>query len=184
IEVNRHGLLRSRGLPTCRLEQLQPGTSERALANCSGALVGSGRFWATVVFPDQRPYPTRGRLLVFNGRSGGRRVLFAQIYATDPFPASFVVTFAVKTIDRGRFGTELSASFPKSLGEWGFVDRIKLTLRRRYVVHGDHRSFFNASCPALPGTRLGSFLLARTRFYFRGRKPVSLDINKSCKAKA
>ena len=31
----------------------------------------------------------------------------------------------------GPYGTELSASLPQALGNWGFVDRIKLTLRRK-----------------------------------------------------
>ena len=70
VKVNRHGLLQSKGLPVCHLPEIQPGSTERALDDCSDALVGSGRFWASVVFPDQRPYPTRGRLLVFNGRVG------------------------------------------------------------------------------------------------------------------
>ena len=60
VQVNSHGLLQSKGLPTCRPPQIQPASTERALAQCGDALVGSGKFWATVVFPDQRPYPTRG----------------------------------------------------------------------------------------------------------------------------
>jgi hypothetical protein len=183
VKVNKHGLLRTQGLPTCTIEQIQPGSSDRALANCEDALVGSGRFWASVVFPDQRPYPTRGRLLVFNGKNAGKPVLFAHIYTTEPFNTSFVITFTIKKINRGPFGTELAAAFPKSLGEWGFVDRIKLTLRRKYTSHGEHRSFFNASCPAPAGGNLTSFLLARAGFYFAERKPISHDVVKSCGVK-
>jgi hypothetical protein len=183
IRINRHGLLRSRGLPTCTLEQLDPASSDQALANCRDALVGSGRFWASVVFPDQRPYPTRGRLLVFNGEREGRRVLFAHIYTTVPFNTSFVITFAIKTIDRGPFGTELIAAFPKALGEWGFVDRIKLNLRHDYTRRGKRQGFFNASCPAPPGVSVASFELARASFYFVDRKPITLGVAKSCGVK-
>jgi hypothetical protein len=95
VKVNRHGLLQSKGLPTCTLAQLQPGSSERALSNCSDALVGSGRFWATIVLPDRRPY----------------------------FNSSFVITFAIEKISQGPYGTEPSASLPQALGDWGFVDR-------------------------------------------------------------
>jgi hypothetical protein len=181
VKVNRHGLLRSKGLPTCALAQVQPASTRRALSHCGDALVGSGRFWATIVLPDQRPYPTRGRLLVFNGSRAGKPVLFAHIYTRNPFATSFVITFTIKHIARGRYGTELSTSLPQALGSWGFVDRIKLTLRRKYTVGGQRRSYFNASCPAPQGTDRAVFPLALASFYFGGRKPIELGVQKSCR---
>jgi hypothetical protein len=181
IAVNRHGLLSSVGLPACKVAQIQPGASDRALANCADALVGSGRFWASVVFPGQRAYPTRGRLLIFNGRKGGSPVLFAHIYTTTPFNTSFVITFTIKHISRGPYGTELSASLPRALGNWGFVDRIKLTLRRKYTYKGEQRSYFNAGCPAPKGAKGVVFPLALASFYFKETKPISLGVTKSCR---
>ena len=181
VKVNRHGLLQSKGLPTCQLPQIQPGSSERALANCADALVGSGRFWAQIVLPDQRPYPTRGRLLVFNGRVSGKPVLFAHIYTTIPFASSFVITFAISHPRDPVYGTELNASLPQALGDWGFVDRIKLTLKRKYRYLGKSLSYFNAACPALKGTMSASFPLARASFYFGGHKPITLGVQKSCR---
>ena len=183
IRVNRHGQLRPEGIPTCAIRQIQPGNTARALANCGDALVGSGRFWATVVLPEQRPYPTRGRLLVFNGRRNGAPVLFAHIYTSQPFNSSFVITFRIRRIHGGFFGTELTADFPQALGSWGFVDRIKLTLRRKFSFRGRERSYFNSSCPALPGTRLASFPLAKASFYFAERSPVTMDVVKGCGVK-
>jgi hypothetical protein len=180
VKVNRHGLLQSVGLPTCTLPQVQPASTQRALSQCADALVGSGRFWATIVLPDQRPYPTRGRLLVFNGSKGGKPVLFAHIYTTIPFATSFVITFAIQRIHRGPYGTELSASLPQALGTWGFVDRIKLTLRRKYSYRGKQRSYFNAGCPAPAGTRATAFPLALASFSFAEAKEVSLSVTKSC----
>jgi hypothetical protein len=181
IQINRHGLLQSEGLPTCTLPQVKTASTARALSQCGSALVGSGRFWATIVLPDQRPYPTRGRLLVFNGRRSGKPVLFAHIYTTTPFATSFVITFRIDRIDRGPYGTELSASLPAALGSWGFVDRIKLTLRRKYRLHGSERSYFNAACPAPSGTSATAFPLARASFFFDRHKPISLDVTKSCR---
>ncbi len=180
VRVNRHGLLQSQGLPTCTLPEVDALSSVRALANCGDALVGSGRFWATIVLPDQRPYPTRGRLLVFNGRQGDSPALFAHIYTTNPFATSFVIVFAIKRISRGPYGTELSASLPQALGSWGFVDRIKLTLRRKYSHRGRQRSYFNAACPAPAGTRVTSFPLALASFHFAETKPIGLTVSKSC----
>ncbi len=183
VKVNRHGLLQSEGLPVCQLPEVQATTTQRALSSCGDALVGSGRFWATIVLPDQRPYPTRGRLLVFNGRKSGRPVLFAHIYTTNPFATSFVITFAIKRINQGPYGTELTASFPEALGSWGFVDRIKLTLRRKYQHQGHQLSYFNAGCPAPSGTKITSFPLAYATFSFAARKEIGLAVNKSCGVK-
>jgi hypothetical protein len=183
VKVNRHGLLQSKGLPVCRLAQVQPGSTQRALDNCSDALVGSGRFWASVVFPDQRPYPTRGRLLVFNGRANGHPALFAHIYTTKPFASSFVVTFALKHINQGPYGTELTASLPQALGDWGFVDRIKLTLRRKYQYKGRELSYFNAACPAPKGTKTASFPLATAKLSFAGGEAIAATVNKACRVK-
>jgi hypothetical protein len=181
VKVNRHGLLQSRGLPTCTLPKVQPASTERALSQCGDALVGSGRFWATIVVPDQRPYPTRGRLLIFNGRVAGKPVLFAHIYTQNPFATSFVITFAIKRIHKGPYGTELSASLPAALGTWGFVDRIKLTLRRKYDYRGRQLSYFNAGCPAPKGTSSASFPLALASFSFAEEKQLTLDVQKSCR---
>lgn len=180
IEVNRHGLLQSRGLPVCPLERIRATSTDAALGRCGSALVGSGRFWATIVLPDQGPYRTRGRLLVFNGRRDGAAAIFAHIYTTKPFATSFVIPFAIARIDRGRYGTELTASLPEALGDWGFVDRIKLTLKRKYSFRGKRLSYFNAGCPAFRGADRTVFPLARVNFSFAGGRRLGLEIEKSC----
>jgi hypothetical protein len=181
VKVNRHGLLQSKGLPRCTLAEVQATSTERALSQCGDAVVGSGKFYATVVFPDQRPYPTRGRLLIFNGRVDGRAVLFAHIYTTNPFASSFTITFAIKRISEGPYGTELSASLPQALGDWGFVDRIKLTLKRKYSYQGKALSYFNSGCPAPVGTSGVSFPLAQASFFFAEHQPITLGVSKSCR---
>ena len=67
IELNRHGRLDYAGLPSCVYERIQPGSSSRALSSCRSALVGRGSFTANITLAGQEPYPTSGRLLVFNG---------------------------------------------------------------------------------------------------------------------
>jgi hypothetical protein len=181
IDVNRHGLLQSQGLPTCPLARIKTSSTGRSLANCGEALIGSGRFWASVVFPDQRPYPTHGRLLIFNGRSAGKPAIFAHIYTSIPFPTSFVIPFTIKHVSKGPYGTELSAELPSALGNWGFVNRIKLTLERKYTRHGQDLSYFNAGCPAPAGARTASFSLAQATLTFDGAGPLALDVEKSCR---
>jgi hypothetical protein len=182
IEVNRHGLLQSRGLPVCHARQVQPATTARALADCGRALIGSGQFWAHIILPGQDPYPTRGRLLIFNGRRHGRPTLLAQIYTPEPFNSSFLISFAIRRISDGSYGTELSASLPQALGSWGYLDRIKLTLRRRYRFEGRRLSYFNAACPAPAGAKRVGFPLARATFFF-GRQQVAATVDKACGVK-
>jgi hypothetical protein len=182
IQVNRHGLLQSRGLPVCRPRQVQPATTERALANCGEALIGSGQFWAHIILPGQVPYPTKGRLLIFNGRRDGRPTLLAQIYTAHPFNSSFLIDFAIRRIDEGPYGTELAASLPEALGSWGYLDRIKLTLKRRYRFRGRQLSYFNAACPAPAGVERVSFPLAKATFFFRQMR-IAASVDKACGVK-
>jgi hypothetical protein len=184
IRVNRHGRLQDTGLPICQLPEIQPGSTGHALENCGAALVGSGQFWAHIILPDQRPYPTSGRLLIFNGRRGGRPVIFAHIYSVRPFATSFVVTFAIKHVGgQGTYGTELAASLPSALGDWGYVDRIKLTLKRKYRYRGRWLSYFNASCPAPAGIDRAAYPLASTRFSFVNKQEAAVAVIKDCRVK-
>ena len=183
VKVNRHGLLQSRGLPTCRLAELQPASTERALANCGDAVIGSGQFWAHIVLPDQGAYPTRGRLLIFNGKRQGRPVLLTHIFTSNPFFSSFVLVFAIERIGKGTWGTELSSSFPEALGSWGYVDRIKLTLKRKYTHQGRQLSYFNSGCPAPAGIPRTAFPLALASFEFAGGLKLATKVEKSCAVK-
>lgn len=180
IKVNRHGVLQSLGLPVCPIPRIQTASSRRALELCTGALIGSGRFWAHIVLTDQPPYPTRGRLLIFNGRRGGQPLLLAHIYTANPFPSSFVVAFAIRRLDKGRYGTELTATLPQALGDWGYVDRIKLNLKREYAYGGRTLSYFNAGCPAPKGVDRAAYPLALSTFYFAAQKPLPVRVPKSC----
>lgn len=183
ILVNRHGLLRSRGLPTCPLPRLAAATTAMAMRQCGDALVGSGRFWAHIVLPDQGAYPTRGDLLIFNSRRRGAPVLLAHIYTSDPFDSAFTVTFSIRHRDKGLYGTELYAAFPEALGSWGYVDRIKLNLRREYLFKGQRRSYFNASCPAPKGARQTLFPLAFATLYLDTQR-IAAAVEKSCGVRA
>lgn len=118
IEFNRHGHLETAGLPRCRESQIQPASTARALAACRAALVGQGDFSVEVVLGTQEPYPTKGRLLVFNGTYKGKPALLGQIYSSHPFANSFVIPFAVGNLPRGRFGTVLTAKLPRAFTNW------------------------------------------------------------------
>jgi hypothetical protein len=183
ILVNHHGLLQSRGLPVCRIPQIQPASTQRALADCHSALIGSGQFWGNIVLKEQGAYPTQGRLLIFNGREGGQPVILVHVFTSHPFNSSFVIPFSIRRVSKGPYGTELQASFPQALGEWGYLDRIKLTLRRKYSYRGKELSYFNAGCPAPGHAKRTSFPLAYAEFSFAGRKPMGTSVEKTCAVK-
>jgi len=112
IYVNRHGVLDTSAVPVCPVSEIRPATTAHALERCGPSLVGSGHFWASVVFAEQGVYHTTGRLLAFNGRSHGKPAVLAQIYTTQPFPSSFVVPFTITHLKKGTYGTKLSAELP------------------------------------------------------------------------
>ena len=118
VKVNRHGLLQSEGLPACGIDQIQPASTERALEACGPAVIGSGQFWAHIVLAGQAPYPTHGRLLIFNGKKKGKPALLAHIYTSNPFNASFVVPFTIREIHQGPYGTD-SSLLPRRPGQLG-----------------------------------------------------------------
>jgi len=180
VQVNKHGLLQSRGLPTCTLHQLQATSSERAMASCGDALIGSGQFWAHIVLPDQGAYPTHGRLLIFNGRQGQKPLIYTHIFTANPFFSSFVIPFSIQKANQGAYGTKLTASLPQALGSWGYVDRIKLTLKRKYRFGGRELSYFNSGCPAPLGTKRTVFPLALASFGFDGGVGLAARVEKSC----
>lgn len=182
IEVNRHGVLQSRGLPSCPPQRLLAADSEKALELCRGALIGSGRFWAHIVLPEQGSYPTRGELLIFNSKRKGKPVILAHIFTSDPFDSAFTIPFAIRHLQKGRYGTELHAFLPEALGEWGYVDRIKLNLKREYTYRGKRLSYFNAACSAPRGASRAPFRLARATLAFR-ELSLTASIDKTCGVK-
>jgi hypothetical protein len=182
IAINRNASLDPGGLPDCRLEDIQPATSEGALAACRGSLVGRGSFAADVELPEQSPFPARGKVLAFNGRLKGRPVVLAHVYGTDPVPTSYTLPFAIRD-SKGEFGTVLVGSLPQVTADWGFVTAIDLKLDRRFASSGERAAYLSAGCPAPPGFPGAVFPLARASFAFAGGRTLSSVLNRSCRVR-
>lgn len=181
IQINRHGILDSTGLPVCPYSKIQPAATSRALRNCRAALVGRGRFGALVGLKGQESYVTRGKMVVFNGRVGGKPVLFGHLYSGYPFAASFVITFKVSRRKRGEYGTVLTATMPANLRAWGNLTEIEMRLFRKYGYVGERRSFLSAGCPTPKGFPGALFRLARTDLSFADGRHVSSTLTDICK---
>jgi hypothetical protein len=183
IELNRNGRVDYAGLPVCPFDSIQPASSQRALNACRSSLVGKGTFSAEISLSGQESYPATGKLLLFNGLSNGKPVLFGQIYAPHPFATSFVIVFAIKKLAKGTYGTELSAHLPPSLASWGNLTGIEMTLSRRYSYRGKSHSYLSAGCPAPKGFPGTPFSLARASFGFAGGRVLRATMTRSCRAR-
>jgi hypothetical protein len=182
IAINRHGRLNYQGLPTCPIEEIQPATTQNALAACRSSLVGEGFFAANVAIPQQSPFPSNGKLLAFNGREHGKPVIFAHIYGSDPVPTSLTLSMRITTIPKGTFGTLISTSLPRVTSNIAFVRQITLTLQRDFSSHGKRQGYLAAGCPAPRGFPGTVFPLAKASFSFEGGRTLRKVLNRSCKA--
>jgi hypothetical protein len=183
IELNRHGKIDNVGLPTCKYGRIQPGSSSRALANCRPALVGKGSFTANITLAGQEPYPTQGRLLVFNSLRAGKPVLYGHIYSSSPFATSFVIVFRIQRLKGGTYGIALNAPLPKAMDAWGRLTGLNMTLSRRYSYKGRSHSYISSGCPAPKGFPGAVFPLARTSFSFDGGTKLSSTFTSTCKVR-
>jgi len=183
IELNRHGRLDYKGLPTCNYGRIQPGSSSHALAGCRSSLVGEGTFSADITLAGQEPYPTQGKLLVFNSVKGGKPVLYGHIYSPHPFATSFVIVFKVSQLKKGAFGIALNAPLPKAMKSWGRLTGLEMTLNRRFNYKGTSHSYISSGCPAPKGFSATPFQLARTSFAFDGGKQLSAVLQGECKVR-
>ncbi len=196
VAINRFGRLETRGLPTCRAERIEVATSAQALRRCRSALVGGGRLTAQVLSPDEAPFPARGRVLAFNGRVGGRPVIFAQIYGetrveqaspgggttTAVVPTSYLLPISVRRT-RGTFGIELTARLPYVAADWGYVTGFDLTLHRTYAFRGKRRAYLSAGCPAPPGFPRATFPFVRADYSFSDGRQLNSTLVRTCRAK-
>jgi hypothetical protein len=183
IELNRHGKLDYRNLPSCAYRRIQPGSSRHALASCRSALVGKGSFTANIGLSGQEPYPTGGQLLVFNSVRHGKPVLFGHMYAPHPFATSFVIVFDLSRKRHGTYGTVLNAPLPKAMNAWGRLTGLSMTLSRRFQSGGERHSFLSSGCPAPEGVGIASFPLARTSFVFAGGDKLTSTLTGTCRVR-
>ena len=183
VKVNRHGLLQSKGLPTCALPR-DPARLDRAGPRTTAATPWSapGASGPRSSSPTSAPTRPAGGSWSSTAAQGQARPLRPHLHhpALRRPPSS--ITFAIKHIDQGPYGTELTASLPQALGYWGFVDRIKLTLGANTAT-GARRSATSTPPARRPkGTKTASFPLAR-RLLLRRRRTARRHREKSCAVK-
>lgn len=177
LEINRNGILDGQGLPVCRASTLQSTSTQTALERCGSAKVGQGSFKAQVALG--REVISTGKILAFNSRHDGRPALLLHLFAGVPVRFTLVVPLDVKKLDKGQFGTVMSARIPRIAGIVS-VTRIGLQLGRRYTFEGKRHSYVSAACGAPRGFSGASFTFVRGRFRFEGHRSVTMNVTKDC----
>ncbi len=182
IGINRNGRLFDRGLPTCRVREIQPTTIRAARRICGGAIVGSGHVQVRVHLTNQPPFTFTGPLLAFNAeRSGGKRRILAQVYGLRP-PSAFILSFKILK-RKGTFGTLIRTTLPTSARKWAYVTGFDMRLKRIYTYKGRRHSFVSAGCAAPAGFPGAIFPFAKARFEFVDGRRVTSTLIRDCKVR-
>jgi hypothetical protein len=178
IAINRFGHLDATGLPVCEVDDIQPATTEKALAACRGSLVGEGHFAAEVALDRQGGFPSDAKMYAFNGRYQGKPAILAHVYGEDPVPTSFTLPFVISH-RAGTFGTVLTGAIPGKSGN--AVTSLSLRLSRSYRYRGKTHSFATASCPAPKGVNVASFSFAKVDYKFADGRKLESVLGGTCK---
>jgi hypothetical protein len=181
IAINRYGHFYPDLLPKCTLSDIQPSTTENALAACGDSLVGKGTFQANVALSRQSPFPSAGPLYAFNGVVNGRPAILAHVYGEKPVPTSFTLVFELRK-SGGTFGTLMRASLPNLTASSAYITGLSLDLGKTVRSHGVTRSYLSASCPAPKGFSGASFPFAKVSLDF-GQKKVTETLARNCKVR-
>jgi len=180
IAVNRYGRLSTEGLPSCSPGLIESTDSELAMQRCGAALVGRGRFGASLETESLEAFPVEGRILAFNSRSSGRQAILLHVHASNPIEATVVLTFKISHERQGKFGTVLTTRIPRIASDLGYVTDLSLAIGRKYRVGGERRSFISARCAAPAGFPGALFTFARGVFTFANGKQVTTTLARDC----
>jgi hypothetical protein len=182
IEINRHGRLSTRGLPTCATPLLQSTSSEGALARCRPALVGEGSFNAAIE-SGGKLIPAGGRILAFNGIFRGKPAVLLHFYTAVPARVTLILPLAISHQSKGQFGTVLSTRIPNLAGGLASITKIELAVSREYNYRGERLAFISASCAAPAGFPGAIFSFARGNFHFVDGRTIRTTLTRDCRVR-
>jgi hypothetical protein len=182
IAINRGGRIDTKGLPLCRRSQIEPATSQEALASCGPALVGEGRYVGAVSLSEQNAFPLQGRILAFNAIVDGQRAILAHVYGANPVPNSRILVFHIRS-SGGTFGTILTAALPVRLNRYGYLKKIVLNLQRHFTYRGRVHSYLTAACAAPAGFSSASFPFVRVSMTFSDGRKLASTLTRTCRVR-
>jgi hypothetical protein len=147
FELDEHGFIQTKGLPTCTLAKLENTTPQQARSRCAKALVGTGTGTALVQLPGMAQTKMTSPLSFFNGPpSGGRPTIVAHAYETLPKPETLLVPIVVERIHDGRYGFRANVELPEIAEGHGAAILAQATLGVTYEHGGKEVGYLNARC--------------------------------------
>jgi hypothetical protein len=182
LDINRNGVIQTKGLARCPLAKLKSISAVGARRVCGEALIGRGSVTSRVSLPDQGAFASRGTLLAFNGRYKGGAAVLAQVESTGTLPLTYVIVFEVRKT-KGTFSTSLVGTLPPIASSYGHISAFNLSLRRTYRYNGRKMSYAAAGCPAPKGFPGASFPLARASYLFKDGRRLSSVLVRQCKVR-
>jgi hypothetical protein len=177
FDADKDAFVSVRGLPACRIAQLEARPTKAAEAVCGDAILGRGSATVEVAFPEQKPFDSTGPLLLFNGgeRDGVVTVL-AHAYVNVPAPTAVIATVEVNRVSKGSLGLHVEVDVPRIAGGSGSVVAANFSMRRVYAYKGKRLSVLSGRCPD------GRFQGRGTFAYSDGSR-LSGGLIRSCTAK-
>lgn len=182
LDINSHGVIDAKGLPTCPFSKLRNASAATARKVCGDAEVGHGNVTTRIEFPGQGPFSANGPLLAFNAKEKGKQAIFAYVDSSGKFSTTFVIKFIVKKT-KGTYGTSLVADVPPIASGSGYISAFDLSLKRRYSLRGEKHSYVSASCPLPAGVNVSSFPLVRSIYGFEDGTNVTGVLNRECRVR-
>jgi hypothetical protein len=182
LDINSHGVIDAKGLPTCPFSKLRNASAATARKVCGEAEVGHGNVTTRIEFPGQGPFSANGPLLAFNAKEKGKQAIFAYVDSSGKFSTTFVIKFIVKKT-KGTYGTSLVAEVPPIASGSGYISAFDLSLKRRYSLRGEKHSYVSASCPLPSGVNTASFPLVRSIYGFEDGTNVTGILNRECRVR-
>lgn len=182
LDINSHGAIYAKGLPTCPYSRLRNASAASARKVCGDAEVGSGNVTTRIGFPGQGEFSANGPLIAFNAKEKGKQAIFAYVDSSGKFSTTFVIKFIVKKT-KGTYGTSLVAQVPPIASGNGYISAFDLSLRRRFSLKGERHSYMSASCPLPKGVNTASFPLVRQTYGFEDGTDVVGVLTKDCRVR-
>ena len=181
LAINSHGVIQSKGLPTCPLAKLsrsQPAARLSAPAATPWSATATSP--PASPCPARAPFASNGPLLAFNGTYKGTPGDLRPGRHRSTLPLTYVIVFEISKT-KGTFGTRLDATLPPIASEYGYISAFDMSLSRQYSAGGKKLSYASAGCPAPKGLNVASFPLARASYKFSGGRTLTQTLQRDCK---
>jgi hypothetical protein len=147
LEIDKHTLVETRGLPKCSKGRLIATTTAEARRLCPGAIIGTGFGTGVAELPEQAPVRVSSPITIFNGPEvDGNPTGIGHVHIDHPAPTTYVVQAVVEKVHHGRYGYRIDIHFPKLLNDYASALYGRIKIDRKWTFKGERMSIANASC--------------------------------------